>query len=48
MLSVGYPDNLSGDCYHMWYLQTGKVTEMHDVIWLHCMYYQDDVNSENA
>ena len=39
-----YPDNHSVDYNHMWNPQKGKVVETHDLIWLHCMYYENDVS----
>eukprot|EP00804_Cyclotella_cryptica_P006706 CCRYP_008640-RA/>CCRYP_008640-RA protein AED:0.60 eAED:-0.00 QI:0/0/0/0.2/1/1/5/0/1261 len=48
MVFVGYAENHSHDCYRMWYPTTRKVTESQDVIWLHRMYYQDDVTGDMA
>eukprot|EP00804_Cyclotella_cryptica_P000019 CCRYP_013697-RA/>CCRYP_013697-RA protein AED:0.44 eAED:-0.15 QI:0/0/0/0.5/1/1/2/0/583 len=48
MVFVGYAENHSHDCYRMWYPTTRKVTESRDVIWLHRMYYQDDVIGDMA
>ena len=48
MVFVGYAENHSGDCYRMWNPTSRKVTESHDVIWLHRMFYQDNVTSDMA
>jgi hypothetical protein len=48
MVFVGYSDNHSWDCYRMWNPKTNKITETRDVIWLHRMYYQVDVDDETA
>eukprot|EP00804_Cyclotella_cryptica_P028830 CCRYP_019720-RA/>CCRYP_019720-RA protein AED:0.58 eAED:0.63 QI:0/0/0/0.5/1/1/4/0/888 len=48
MVFVGCAENHSHDCYRMWYPTTRKVTESRDVIWLHRMYYQDDVTGDMA
>jgi hypothetical protein len=41
MVFVGCAENHSHDCCHMWNPASQKITESHDIIWLHCMYYQD-------
>ena len=48
MVFVGYAENHSHNCYCMWNPASCKVTESHDVIWLHRMYYQDNVTSDMA
>ena len=48
MVFVGYADNHSWDCYRMWNPSTSKITESRDVIWLHRMYYQVDLDDETA
>lgn len=48
MVFVGYAKNHSHDCYRMWNPATQKVTESHDIIWIHCMYYQDDMTADMA
>ena len=48
MVFVGYSDNHSYDCYRMWNPKTSKITETRDVIWLHRMYYQVDLDDETA
>ena len=39
MIFVSYAKNHAGGCYNMYNPNTGYVTEMRDIIWLHCMYY---------
>jgi hypothetical protein len=48
MVFVGYAENHSHDCYRMWNPVSNKITESCDVIWLHHMYYQDDVTADMA
>ena len=48
MVFVGYAENHSWDCYRMWNPKTSKITETRDVIWLHRMYYQSDVDDDVA
>ena len=48
MMFVGYAKNYSHDCYRMWNPASRKITESHDVIWLHHMYYQDDITANMA
>ena len=47
---VGYAENHSHDCYRMWNPASCKISESCDVIviWLHRMYYQDDVTADMA
>jgi hypothetical protein len=46
MMFVGYAENHSHDCYRMWNPATKLITETRDVIWLHRMYYQNDVTND--
>ena len=39
MIFVGYIKNHVRDCYCMYNPNTGYVTEMRDIMWLHHMYY---------
>ena len=48
LVFVGYADNHSTDCYHMWYPSTRKITESHDIIWLHRMYFQGAIDNNVA
>ena len=48
MVFVGYPKDHASDCYRMWNPATGKCNEVRDVIWLHRMYYQDNISAETA
>ncbi len=43
---VGYVENHSHDCYHLWNPALHKITESCDVIWLHRMNYQDDITAD--
>ena len=43
---MGYAKNQSHNCYHMWNPASHKITESRDLIWLHCMYYQEDVTAD--
>ena len=45
MVFVVYVENHSHDCYSMWNPASCKITESCDVIWLHHIYYQDDVTA---
>ena len=44
MIFVGYAANHAHDCYRMWNPVSKQITETRDVIWLHRMYYQNDVS----
>lgn len=48
MLFVGHAENQSSDCYRMWNPTSWKVTKSCDIIWLHCMQYQDDITVDMA
>ena len=48
MVFEGYAENHSGNCYRMWNPASCKVTESRDVLWLHRMYYQDNVTPDMA
>jgi hypothetical protein len=48
MVFVGYPKDHASYCYRMWNPATGKCNEVRDVIWLHRMYYQDNISAETA
>ena len=37
---VGYQDNLSGDCYRMWYPAMNIILMTRDIIWLHSIYFK--------
>ena len=39
MIFIGYAKNHAGNCSCMYNPNTGYVTEMRDIMWLHCMYY---------
>ena len=39
MVFIGDAKNHAGDCYHMYNLNTGYMTETRDITWLHHMYY---------
>ena len=39
MIFIGYAKNHAGNCYHMYIPTTGYMTEIRDIMWLHCMYY---------
>ena len=48
MVFAGYADNHSADSYCMWHSSTQKITDSHDVIWLHKMFYQDTIGDDVA
>jgi len=43
---VGYVKNHPSNCYRMWNAASIKVTESCDVIWLHCLYYQNGITAD--
>ena len=48
MMFVGYADDHSHDCMRMFNPATGKISETRDVIRMHRMYYQDEIQGETA
>lgn len=48
MVFVGYVGNNSHDCYCTWNHALRKIIKSCDVIWLHRMYYQDDITANMA
>jgi hypothetical protein len=46
MMFVGYAENHAHDCCRMWNPATKQITETRDVIWLHRMYYQNDITHD--
>ena len=48
MVFVGYANNHSHDCYRMYNPNTKKVSETRDVVWLHRMFYQYEIDGDIA
>ena len=48
MMFVGMAENHAGDCHRMYNPATSKITETRDMIRLHRMFYQDNIDGEAA
>ena len=40
---VGHAENYDRDCYETWYETTNRCLKMRDVVFLHRMYYQKEI-----
>ena len=40
---VGHAENYDRDCYEMWHKTTKRYLKMRDVVFLHRMYYQKEI-----